>query len=290
MAGIDFRGLTSGLLGAVALGMSGVAGDTFAADTTPAGPVFDMGMELTLLSDYMDSGLTNSDHDPAFNLKFTPSYGIFYGSLAANSIDYGTKDPKLQVKVAVGATPTFGDLSIDFNLERRIKTNDPDSDRWLPYVTGTYVFNDAVSASLGTGYYIFDSSANADFWEFYGGLTLTHSSGTTLLTEAYWEPNSDGDGNYYYGVASTLTVPFMEKWEASAKLGYEGYEDKASTAPYLWYEAGLNYKFNDHVILGAAYHGNNLSSAECGTQAYTDCDHAIFATLTLKGNLSDLGK
>ena len=77
---------------------------------------------------------------------------------------------------------------------------------------------------------------------------------------------------------------------AVGKIGYEGYEDEVSTPSYLWYEARLNYNLNDHVALGVAYHGNDLSSADCPLQAYTDCNESVFATLTLKGNLSDLSK
>ena len=60
---------------------------------------------------------------------------------------------------------------------------------------------------------------------------------------------------------------------------------------HLWYEARLNYSFNNHVKFGVAYHGNDLSSgADCVTQAWTDCSDSFFATLTLSGNLSDLSK
>ncbi|MDP1701653.1 MAG: hypothetical protein Q8L53_11950 [Aestuariivirga sp.] len=86
------------------------------------------------------------------------------------------------------------------------------------------------------------------------------------------------------------SIPFLEKFEAIGKVGYEYYEDE-TYASYLWYEARLNYAFNDHVKVGVAYHGNDLGSGtDCTTQAYTDCDDSIFATLTLSGNLSDHSK
>ncbi len=263
-----------------------LAADVAASDAA----AFDMGVELTLSSDYMDSGLTNSDHDPSAGVTLSPSYGIFYGEIYAANIDYGAVEPKIESKFAVGATPEFGKLSVDFNLARRIKFDDPSADRWLPYVTATYTFNDAINASLGSGYYLYDDAATADFWELYGAVTLTHTdSGASLLSEAYWEPDSDGANNAYYGIYGTLTVPFMEKWEAIGKVGFEGYED-VTLASYVWYEARLNFSLNDHIALGVAYHGNDLSTTDCVSQAYTDCGDSVFATLTLKGNLSDLKK
>ncbi len=273
-------------LGHLIAGLSVVAG-TSAHHALADDAAFDLGAEVSIASDYMDSGLTNSDHNPSGSIKLSPSYGIFYGEIYAATIDYGTPEPKLETKIAIGATPEFGSLAVDLNLARRIKFDDPSADRWLPYVTATYTFSDAFNASIGSGYYLYDDKATADFWELYLGATVTHSSGTNFTGEFYWEPDSDGANNAYYAVYGTLTVPFMEKFEAVGKVGYEGYEDNASTASYVWYEAGLNYSINDHIVLGAAYHGNNLSDAECGTQAYTDCDDSLFARLTIKGNLSD---
>jgi len=272
-------------------GLAVAIGPAMAADAPAAeAPVFDIGVEITGSTDYMDTGITNSDHDPSGGITISPSYGIFYGTIYAATIDYGAPEPKIETKFAVGATPVFGDISVDFNLARRIKFDDPTADRWLPYVTGTYTFNDNFNASLGVGYYAHDDAATEDFWELYVGSTLTLDSGAYFTTEFYWEPDSDGFNNEYIEPIGTLGIPFLEKFEAIGKVGYEYYEDDAY-ASYLWYEARLNYKFNDHVKVGVAYHGNDLKSGdECISQAYTDCDDSIFATVTLSGKLSDLSK
>lgn len=273
------------LAGAVCV-IAACAAPALAADEAE----FDMGVELTATSDYMDSGLTNSDHDPSVGLTLSPSYGIFYGEIYGATIDYGAPEPKLESKFAIGATPEFGSLAVDFNLARRIKFDDPSADRWLPYITATYTFNDAFNASLGGGYYLYDDKATADFWELYVGFTATHTSGAYFTGEVYWEPDSDGVNNAYYGIYGTLGVPFAEKFEAIGKIGFEGYEDKINLPSYLWYELRLNYSVNDHVMIGAAYHGNDLNNADCALQAYTDCDERFLATLTLTGNLSDVKK
>ena len=269
-------------------GMAAASGSVVAADAPAAGaPVFDIGVEITGATDYMDTGVTNSDHNPSGGITISPSYGIFYGTIYAATIDYGTPEPKIETKFAVGATPVFGDISVDFNLARRIKFDDPSADRWLPYVTGTYTFSDNFNASLGVGYYDYDDSV--DFWELYVGSTLTLGSGAYLTTEFYWEPDSDGFDNEYIEPIATLGIPFLEKFEAIGKVGYEYYEDETYES-FFWYEARLNYSLNDHVKVGVAYHGNDLKLPNCGEQAYTDCDNSIFATLTLTGNLSDLSK
>jgi opacity protein-like surface antigen len=275
----------------VIAGLAAASGSVMAADAPAAdAPVFDIGIEITGSTDYMDTGVTNSDHDPSGGITISPSYGIFYGSIYAATIDYGYPEPKIESTFTAGATPVFGDISVDFNLARRIKFDDPSADRWLPYLTGTYTFNDNFNASVGVGYYAYDDSATEDFWELYLGSTLTLDSGAYFTTEFYWEPDSDGFNNEYIEPIGTLGIPFLEKFEFIGKVGYEYYEDDAY-ASYLWYEAKLNYAFNDHVKVGVAYHGNDLKSGdECISQAYTDCDDSIFATVTLSGNLSDLTK
>ena len=271
-------------ISAIAALMAG-AGAALADDA----PVFDVGVQITGATDYMDSGITNSDHNPSGGITITPSYGIFYGTVYAATIDYGLPEPKVESKFAIGATPVFGDFSVDFNLARRIKFDDPSADRWLPYVTGTYTFNGNLSASLGVGDYLYDDPTAVDFWELYAASTVTLDSGAYFTAEYYLEPDYDGMNNAYYAVYGTVGVPFMEKFEATGKLGYEGYADPA-TPSYIWYEASLKYNLNSHLALGVAYHGSDLTTTECGVQGYTDCDQSVFATVTIKGNLSDLSK
>ena len=274
-------------------GLAVPTGPALAADAPAAeAPVFDIGVEITGSTDYMDTGVTNSDHDPSGGITISPSYGIFYGSIYAATIDYGPDypEPKIETTFTAGATPVFGDISVDFNLARRIKFDDPSYDRWLPYVTGTYTFNDNFNASLGVGYYAYDDAATEDYWELYAGSTVTLDSGTYFTTEFYWEPDSDGFNNEYIEAIGTLGIPLLEKFEAVGMVGYEYYEDEGY-ASYLWYEARLNYSINDHVKVGVAYHGNDLKSGfECDSQKWSDCDDSIFATLTLSGKLSDLSK
>ena len=277
------------------MGFAGAVTPLLAADAVAESdaPVFDMGFELSGVSDYMDVGLTSSNHKPSFSLTLTPSYGIFYGEFYIANIDYGTDVPKFEARWAVGATPEFGKLAVDFNLARRIKDQDPSASRWLPYVTGTYTFNDNLSASLGAGYYAYDDPTVADFYEIYAASTYTFDTGASITGEVYYEPDSDGFKNAYHEVIGTISVPFAEKFEAIGKVGYEGYQD-TTLASYTWYEAGLNYNFNDHLVLGVGYHGSTLSgdpaNADCGSQAYTDCEGRFFAKLTLKTNWSDLVK
>jgi opacity protein-like surface antigen len=250
----------------------------------------DIGVTIEAMSDYMDSGYTNSDHNPSVLVSIDPSIGIFYSKLSARTIDYGDPEPKLETKFAIGATPEFDKLSVDFNLEYRIKWDDPSAERLVPYVTATYAFSDSFSASLAAGYYEYLQKGEVDFWELYATASYTHASGASFLGEFTWEPDSDGAGNAYYGVYGTLTVPFHEKFEAVGKIGLEGYDDEVNTPTYVWWETGLNYALNDHVKLGVAYHGSDLSTAACDLQGYTDCDHVVFAKLTLTGNASDLKK
>ncbi|MFO1034656.1 MAG: hypothetical protein U1E15_11455 [Hyphomicrobiales bacterium] len=156
---------------------------------------------------------------------------------------------------------------------------DPTGDRWLPYATATYTFSDVFNASLGAGYYFNDDPATADFAEYYSGFTLGKSDGANLTTEFYYEPDTDGAGNYYYRPLPRAPYPFAEKVRSHRQAGLRGYEDEASTPSYTWGEARLNYNWNDHVTLGAAVHGSALMLLAVRFRPTADCDTRVFAAL-----------
>lgn len=266
-----------------------LAADEPAEAETEEGSGFDVTVETTFYSDYMDSGLTESDHHPSLETRITASYDLFYASVEGYTLDYGTDDPWASVTYTVGVTPSFGDLSLDVSLARRIKYDDPSSDRWLPYVTGTYTFDERFQASLGAGYYAHDDVDCTDFAEIYAAATYTHESGAFVTGEAYFEPRTNDDGDDYYGFYGTVGVPVprMEALTANAELGYEWYQNDPSIASYTWWDVNLTYAFNDNVSVVVGYQDNDLSAAGCSSQAYTDCDGAVYAKLMLSTKLSD---
>ncbi len=90
------------------------------------------------------------------------------------------------MKGSIGAPPTFGNLTVDFNLQRRIKAGDTlgAASRWVPDVTGTYTFNHHLSASLGAGYYTYDDpSFTQSFWEVYGAVDMTPADSLKFHSE-----------------------------------------------------------------------------------------------------------
>ena len=273
--------------------LAGFAVPAFAED-----PTFDLSIEATGATDGFDSGITYTDHGVATTFSLTPSYGIFYATLYGENLDYGSDIPPATVKLSAGMTPTFGDLSVDFNLQRRYKLQDPASDRWLPYVTGTYVFSDILSTSAGVGYYAFDDKDSSDFVELYGALDLTVGEGILLHGETSYDINSEvndinpaAGNNDYLELIGSITVPLPQRFEALAKVGFENYLGQTDVASYVWYDLGLAYNVSDHVALAVTYHGNDLGSgADCDTQAYTDCDERVVGSFTLKGSLSEFSK
>ena len=280
-------------LAALAL-LSCAASQAYAADAAPGkgdGPAFDMGITVIGATDSFDYGLTNTHHLPAYSINLNPTYGIFYGNIYAANIDYGVPDPKLETRFQIGATPTFGDFSLDMNVLRRMRLGNNADDRWVPYVTGTYAFNKNFSASVGGGAYLYDDAANFNTSELYLGSTITLDGGVSLAGEFYYDPYFTGGGNLpaYREYIATLTIPFLEKFTAVGKVGYESY-DEPTKVSYTWYKASLSYAMTDHIALGVAYSGNNLDAAGCPSQAFTDCDSRIMASVTLTGKLSDLSK
>jgi hypothetical protein len=259
--------------------------------TTNAEDRFDMAIEAVIASDGMDTGVTYTDHKPAYSLSIEPSYGIFYGTLFAERLDYGVDDPTwANVKASIGARPVFGNLEVDFNLQRRFKLGELDgsSNRWLPYVTGTYKFNEEFSAALGTGYYAYDhSEISKSFWEIYGAVDVTPFDDFELHGEFSYNPKSDFEHNDALELIGSATVTLPHNFEVVGTVGYEDIIQNHALN-YTWYEAALNYNFNEHATIGLKAHGNNLTAVGCEEQANTDCANSIFATLVLRGKLSDM--
>ncbi len=108
-----------------------------------------------------------------------------------------------------------------------------------------------------------------------------------MTGEVYWEPDVNADDDDYYGLYATVGAPVMEKLTAEAKLGYEWYQDDPSIASYTWWDLNHTYAFDDHVSVAVGYQDNDLTEAGCATQAYTDCDGAVYAKLMLSTKLSD---
>jgi hypothetical protein len=270
-----------------------IAGCALLAAQAKADDKFDLAIEAIIASDGMDTGLTYTDHKPNFEISLTPSYGIYYATLFAENVDYGPdNETDGLVKLSAGATPEFGNLAVDFNLQRRWKPGEADhaSSRWLPYVTATYTFNDQLNTSYGVGYYAYDrSDLSKSFWELYTAVDATPFEGLTLHAEASYDPNSDFDHTDYLEIIGSATITLPHNFELVGKIGYEDYLQKQLPS-YTWAEAQINYNFNDHMTFGVRAHGNSLSSVQCPDQAYTDCDNSVFATLILRGKLSDLSK
>jgi hypothetical protein len=291
--GIDdlpgFNAMKFRFLTAVALtGLAACIGQAKADDQ------FDLAIEAIVSSDGMDTGLTYTDHKPAVSISITPSYGIFYATLFGERIDYGAGDPRwATVKGSIGATPVFGPLSVDFNLQRRGKLGaiDESATRWLPYVTATYTVNEQLSGSLGAGYYAYDdASLTKSYWELYGAIDATPVDGLKLHAEASYDPKSDLGDNDYLELIGSATITLPKNFEVYGKIGYEDYI-QGQLATYTWYEAGINYNVNEHVVLGLKGQANNLAAgADCDGQKWTDCNNAVFATITLNGKASDLHK
>ena len=130
---------------------------------------FDIAIEAIIATDAQRFGIPYTDDNLSGSILINPTYDIYYGSFYIEGVDFGPGNPtKAEYKAAIGATPVFGNLAVDFNLQRRGRVDAPTNaaSRWLPYVTGTYTFSDQVSSSLGVGYYAYDNKALAkSFWK-----------------------------------------------------------------------------------------------------------------------------
>ncbi len=276
--------------------------------TPETGDQFDIAIQAVIANDNMSYGVTNTDHGPYGSININPTYGIFYGNLFAerlkytNSFDAGQIDS--QVKFQLGMALSFGPLSLDLNVQRKLKLTSSSRYVTVPFVTATYAFNEQLSTSLGVGYYFYDQQdAYANTPELYGALDVKPADWLSLHGEATYDfvglynafppvPVPSAVGNTpYLEVVGSVAVSLPKNFTVTAKLGFENFFNNAVWPDYKWYDVGLDYAMNNNVTLGLHYQGNDLStgSVNCSAQSWNlDCDSRIIASLTLRAKASEL--
>lgn len=237
---------------------AGEAGEPAATESDEAdtGIPGDFEAEVTLVSDYIDRGISNTDHKPALQ------GGITY------SIETGIGD--------TAAYAGFWGSSVDFDDgdEATVELD------WFFGLSGTFPGTE-LGWDVGGAYYAYPGASrqlNYDYWEI--PVVLSHPiwQNVTLSGSYYYSPEYFGDTGQAHYVNGSLS------WEIpiepvtlvlAAATGHQWIADntEAGIKDYQDWSVGLTVKY-DMVNVGLDYTDTDLSKSEC-YQGTNLCDPRV---------------
>lgn len=201
--------------------------------------------DIALVSDYIDRGLTNSDHKPAVQggLTYSIDTGVgdaaFYAGIWGSNVDFDDGD---EANI---------ELDWSFGLEGTIPTTE-------------------IGWDIGATYYHYpgaDHRLNYDYWEIPLALNYTVLPGVTLSGTYYYSPDYSGDtgqAHYVNGslswdvvrepVTVTLAVATGHQWIAeNVQAGIPDYQD---------WSVGVTVGF-DVLTVGVQYTDTDIPKNKC---------------------------
>lgn len=176
------------LMGAAMLVGATVAGAGVANADEPS-----ISGSVTLTSDYVYRGVSQTANGPAIQGSFDYTNGDFYAGVWASSVDFGSGggvsvDVPLEIDVYAGVTPTIGPINADFGIIGYLYPG-ADDDTWF-------------------------ASGEWNYWEFKAAGSINLSEPFAVGAAAYYSPEFPGDGgeglyielNGAYAVSDAVTI------------------------------------------------------------------------------------
>ena len=209
---------------------------------------FDAAFGAALTSDYIDRGITQTDHGPALQPYFEPSYGVFYAGVWASNVDYLTPEPDVEVDLYFGARPEIGPVSADF----------------------------------GYLHYFYPGASEGNYSEVKAAASISPIEMLTVGGEAdySWDYAQTGDSATYLEANAALSLP--HDFSLSGAAGVQMFGSDVGLSDYLTWNIGASYVWKA-VTFDLRYHDTDLSSSACGAE-YTrsnSCDARIVATISV---------
>lgn len=219
------------------VGMLVLAGASFGAHAGTSG-------SITLTSDYVFRGVTQTDKDPSLQggVEYAADSGVYVGTWGSN------------ISWLSDASTTLAPISSSLELD----------------VYGGYrgSFSDAVSYDMGALYYWYPGDYpagfnRADTLELYAGVTVAASEKVSLgakysyaATDLFGYTNSDGSG--YLDL--TANIALADNWSIGAHAGKQWIEGN-SAFQYSDWKLGVTKSYESGFAVGLAYSDTDADSA-----------------------------
>ena len=190
---------------------------------------------LTLTSDYLFRGITQTDEKPALQggLEWAHDSGVYAGAWGSSISWLSDSDPDISSQVELdaylGIRGDFGDSGVGWDVGA--------VHYWYP---GSYPagFN------------------KADTTELYAGLSwsVLGAKYSYAVTDLFGIPDSDGSSN----LDVTVGWEFVPGWSFNGAVGKQWVAGTAGTATYAFWSAGVSKAFDNGFDLALAWNDNDL--------------------------------
>jgi uncharacterized protein (TIGR02001 family) len=207
---------------------------------------FEISGELALVSDYIDRGITSSDHDPAVQGGFALALPLaegdtgLYAGVWGSTVDFDEEgDGPLELELSAGVYGSLGDVGIDWDL-------------WAAY----YLYPGA------------RGSLDYDYGELLARLGYALGEAVQLEAGYAFSPDYSGStGRSHYvdaGIAYTLPVELATPITLDARLGQQWFESNSQTGldDYRDWSLGVTVGVGP-VDLELRYTDTDLSTSDC---------------------------
>lgn len=190
---------------------------------------------LTLTSDYLFRGITQTDEKPALQggIEWAHDSGVYAGAWGSSISWLSDSDPDISSQVELdaylGVRGDFGDSGVGWDVGA--------VHYWYP---GSYPagFN------------------KADTTELYAGLSwsVLGAKYSYAVTDLFGIPDSDGSSN----LDVTVGWEFVPGWSFNGAVGKQWVAGTAGTATYAFWSAGVSKAFDNGFDLALAWNDNDL--------------------------------
>ncbi len=244
--------------------MAVIAGSAAAAEDAATGWPFDLSGEVAVVSDYVDRGITSSDHDPALQgglaaaLPLGDGDTALYAGIWASTVDFDEEgDGPVELELAAGAYGPVGETGFDWDL-------------WAAYYR--------YPRSRG--------SLDYDYVEFFGRLGHALTDNLTSSVGYAFSPDysgSTGRSHYVDGrLAYTLPFDLPAPVTLDASLGRQWFESNSQTGleDYVDWSIGAIVEVG-RLAFAIRYTDTDLGEDDCfgGSNA---CDARVVLSATAR--------
>jgi uncharacterized protein (TIGR02001 family) len=202
----------------------------------------------TITTDYMFRSISNTDQEPAAQVEFDATYGMFWAYIWGSNTAYGNG---IEIDYGVGISPKWKNITFTIG---------------------------------GLEYTYPGANSEIDYFELKTGAVWA-SGAWSLGINNYWSPdnfNTFGNSNAIEGsVGYTLAGKWFNFFTptVSGTLGFQSYE---KIDDYTYWNAGLTLGFLDHWSADVRYYDTTYNHTECFVQTGTDqfsCDARVVGTI-----------
>jgi len=233
--------MKSGILAAALI--AGAAAPGYAGDP----PKLAFTGSATITTDYMFRSISNTSQNPAAQVEFDATYGIFYGYVWSSNTFYGEN---IEVDYGLGITPKWGSITFNFS----------------------------------GFYYTYPGADDINYFEALGGASWT-SGAWTLGVKDYWSPDNFQFFDQSNAIEGSVSYAFAGKlWNfftpsISGAVGFQSYEINADD--YVYWNAGLTLGFLEHWSADIRYYDTDYNSTQCLAQSggRDNCDARAVGTI-----------